>query len=180
MKNDIKPSKHRVDSYIFLDVDGVLNSSEDPGSKRKKLIGIGKSEMKNLADLAAWTDSKVVLVSSWCQMKGSRRWRSLMRKFRHRRIQVAGDIYEGRSAPDPNRRGRLVKEWLADHPSPNGDPAFVILDDEKFDYIDEGLALNLVQPDYNCGGLTREMGALALSILDYQKDRWLFRAFGIN
>jgi len=101
---------------IFLDVDGVLNSSKTV-ERWRGLIGIDASLARRFAGLQQSTGANVVLSSTW---RLSRTWRSTMRKN-----GVVGVI--DRTPDLPGRpRGEEIEAWLR-HPEVE---VYAILDDE--------------------------------------------------
>ena len=58
-----------MSKYIFLDIDGVLNSEEmlnhKPFPKCRGMMGIEKSKVKRLKQIVEATGAEIVLTSSW-------------------------------------------------------------------------------------------------------------------
>ena len=54
-----------MSKYIFLDIDGVLNSSRTRAKSPYDCPGIGKKHLDILKTIADKTDGKIVLISDW-------------------------------------------------------------------------------------------------------------------
>lgn len=123
---------------IFLDVDGVLNSSQDGNSIRLRT----DSHLELLEHIVRETGAKVVLSSSW-RIGPAKALNNL-----HKRLEEYGlEIMD--STPDLGSlcRGDEIRQWLKN----NGEyvEKFVILDDE--DNMAEFTETNLVQTDSKIG-----------------------------
>lgn len=144
--------------YIFLDVDGVLNSEEmckhKPFPKCRGLMGIEKSKVKRLKQIVEATDAKIVLTSSWkksfdafkrngykvIQIEESdlvNFWHDEVAELGYFGKYLSNKLYEqklrvydttSRYEGNPSRRGNGILAYLKDHPA----EAYVILDDENF------------------------------------------------
>lgn len=171
---------------IFLDVDGELTYET---YVNKITYNIDIEKVKLLKDLCDITNAKVVISSSWRPeaskgyvSRGYVRLREILEEFG---ICVLGDtpIIESRvvggipsilSLDEVEKveieygtgRGAEISKWLSD----NGDvEAFVILDDEDFDWQRYGLDKNWIQPTwYGDGGLKREHVEEAIKILNFK------------
>ncbi len=134
---------------IFLDVDGVLNSSKDKFSMSletdRHLI-----YLKRIVDA---TDAVVVLSSSWRKISSLRK--ALENRLRSYDIEI---IDSTKSLP--GTRGSEIKEWLSRNPDVE---SFVILDDDSD--MDEYKSTNLVKTEYD-EGLKKEHIEKAVSILN--------------
>jgi hypothetical protein len=103
---------------IFLDIDGVLNSTKTV-ERWRGLIGIDAALPRRFAVLQQSTGADVVLSSTW---RLSRTWKSTMRKN-----GVVGII--DRTPDLPGRsRGEEIEAWLAAHPEVE---VYAILDDDN-------------------------------------------------
>ena len=123
---------------IFLDVDGVLNSSQDGNSIRLRT----DSHLKLLQRIVRVTGAKIVLSSSW------RNGPAKVLNNLHKRLEEYGlEIMD--STPDLGSlcRGDEIRHWLKG----NGKlvEKFAILDDE--DNMAEFTESNLVQTDSRIG-----------------------------
>ena len=132
---------------IFLDVDGVLNSSNDKFSTELET----DSHLLLLKELVDKTNSKIVLTSSWRKIPKLRK--VVDTKLKNLNIEIIGE-----TKSLPGTRGSGIKEWLKDKEV----ESFVILDDDSD--MDELTSTNLVKTDYNIG-LQKEDIEKALKIL---------------
>lgn len=111
---------------IFLDVDGVLNSSHTQRRTMSGCIFVGSRQMKNLRHIVSVTDAEVVLTSDWRYERDDPRYNSdfleLEKELLKHGIRLYGFTPELPSA----HRGAEIDAWLKSH-SEVGD--FVILDD---------------------------------------------------
>lgn len=164
--------------YIFLDVDGVLNSEEmlkhKPYPKCHGLIGIEKSKVKLLKAIIDATGAKIVLTSSWktsfdafkrnrykvIQLEDSDLasfWPDEIAALGYFGKYLSNKLYEQKLRvfdtttkyeQDPNRRGDGILRFLVAHPA----ESYVILDDETFrDYNKKEIADHLVLTDFMVG-----------------------------
>lgn len=123
---------------IFLDVDGVLNSSRDRFSTEL----VSEYHFDFLKELVDATNAKIVLSSSWRIGFNAMRQpeQNLLAKLESRGL----DIYDFTPVMT-GTRGDEIREWLATNPV----DSFVILDDEAD--MEEFRETNLVQTDMNVG-----------------------------
>ena len=150
--------------YIFLDIDGVLNNSKTHDDRKAPIL-LDNRNMKNLQRIIQITDSKIVLVSSykdsWVKFTYSGQGiigRFLVTAFSEYGLSVfdkteTTELFAG--------RGEGVKKYIENHET----ESFVIIDDSKSDYIEKGLADNLIQPNKESGGLTKPLAKKAIEIL---------------
>ena len=144
--------------YIFLDVDGVLNNDRTKALSPGGYIGIASSLVKKLAKIVRATDAEIILSSTW---KNSDRddFKYLARKLMQSELYMSGKTQE------PNKalahRGLGIKEFLKEHEC----DAYVIIDDEVFDFREEGLLDHAVITDGR-EGLTDTDVAKAIGVLN--------------
>lgn len=175
-------------NYIFLDIDGVLNSEamchHNPHPTCHGLMGIENNKVKLLKQIVNETDAKIVLVSSWKKSFDA------FKRNGYKAIQIDGNWYTEELAPcgifgkylsnklakqklrvydtttryekDPSYRGDGILAYLKENPANN----YVILDDENFiDYQDRpAIQDHLVLTDWLVG-LTEKDIEKALIIL---------------
>ena len=111
--------KSKIDSVIFLDVDGVLNDMADDNIGEDWDYPSPK-HLEPLKEIVERTGASIVLTSSWRLIKGA-----------CKRLQEAMEPY-GLTWIDSTRelgpnRGAEIRDWLHRHPDLKH---FVILDDD--------------------------------------------------
>lgn len=137
---------------IFLDVDGVLNSSQDGNSIRLRT----DLNLKLLQRVVRETGAKIVLSSSW------RNGPAKVLNNLHKRLEEYGlEIME--STPDLGSlcRGDEIRQWL--NANEEHVEKFLILDDE--DNMAEFTEEDLVQTDSRIG-LQEEDSIKCIKILN--------------
>lgn len=102
---------------IFLDIDGVLNSSSKPESLDPEVIRL-------LREVVERHRAEIVISSTWRILPS---WLGVIRN----RIAQAGwenppIIDRTPTSPDFRNRGEEIQAWLNDHPT----ESFIILDDD--------------------------------------------------
>lgn len=131
---------------IFLDIDGVLNSSEYfERTKDNKLsrIELDIKCLKILKEVIDETKAYIVVTSSWRLLKGFENTKKYLKEFGIDIHDVTKSIY--------GNRGEEIREYLNNY---NIDK-FVILDDEIFPDFNE-LKNYLVKTSFYNGGLKEE------------------------
>lgn len=124
---------------IFLDIDGVLNSDEYfEKTTNLNIQGIESeidvTKIELLKKAIDETGAKVVLSSTWRYL---RKVQYLKELLSHYGISITD------STPFlENKRGLEIKQWLVNHPEVED---FVILDDEVFDFYNQGLLEKLIK-----------------------------------
>ena len=165
-----------MSKYIFLDIDGVLNSEEmlnhKPFPKCRGIMGIEKSKVKRLKQIVEATGAEIVLTSSWkksfdaFKRNGYRvdkydlndLWVEELEELGYFGKYLSNKLYDqklrvsdttSRYERNPNYRGNGILAYLKDHPA----EAYVILDDENFrDYQSRpAIQDHLVLTDYMTG-----------------------------
>lgn len=143
-----------MDKFIFLDIDGVLNTANYQtwrqlwGKDISDLHGhlFAPSPVRNLRRLIKWTNAKIVLSSSW-RMDGL----ETMRQMWNER-NMPGEIYDitpyvnAREYPI-GTRGVEIRKWLEEYGGENY--KFVIIDDIE-DFLDEQQT-NVIMANYRRG-----------------------------
>lgn len=143
-----------MDKFIFLDIDGVLNTANYQtwrqlwGKDISDLHGhlFAPSPVRNLRRLIKWTNAKIVLSSSW-RMDGL----ETMRQMWNER-NMPGEIYDitpyvnAREYPI-GTRGVEIRKWLEVYGGENY--KFVIIDDIE-DFLDEQQT-NVIMTNYRRG-----------------------------
>ena len=171
-----------MNKVIFLDVDGVLNSSRTLYED----ISLEDDLISNLKELVDKTGAKIILSSSWRLSTGA--VATLMDRLDKFGLSISGmtcdgvdldwlekyefdatkkyldtkfDYDENRQIKITHDRGAEIFKWLHDH----DDCAYVILDDEIEDikpYFNESV---IVKTSYKTG-LTKEEAKKAIQILN--------------
>ena len=157
-----------MEKYIFLDIDGVLNTANYQtwrqlwGKEISDLHGhlFSPPAVRNLQRLLKWTNAKIVLSSSW-RMDGLEAIRQMWKER-----DMPGEIYDvtpyvnARAYP-VGTRGVEIQKWLDEK---GGECyAFVIIDDID-DFLPEQKQ-NIIMTDFR-RGLTLIRALIALRILN--------------
>ena len=139
--------------YIFLDIDGVLNSS-----KNKNLIeGIVDSDkLELLKKLINKTNSKVIIISS----------RRLYKEDRDLVLKALDDIYDNVSFISYKLTSKYRKDEINDFLLKHSCLNYVILDDVDSNYSQDLLMVTHYVPVNGILGFTEEDYMKALKILE--------------
>lgn len=165
-----------MSNYIFLDVDGVLNSSAYFDELRDKdktgtCTELCEEHVKRLEKIYKECDAKIVLSSTWRYLFDAKEeLASCMYRYLVETLKEHG-MYIYAHTPDLNGdRPREINYWV--QKNCNEEDRFVILDDDfdLFDYSKYRLDKYLVHTRYFCykieeGGLQQEHVDKAISIL---------------
>ena len=146
---------------IFLDIDGVLNNGEDVCKTEKinGVVGVNKSNLKQLKKLVSLTDAKIVLTSTW---KADYKEQDDFGIYLKNKLESNGLSVFSCTEDKIYNRGKGIVDYLSHHFEITN---FVIIDDDMFDdYSSLGLLDCLVKTDY-CDGLTKEKVKQAVNIL---------------
>ena len=112
--------------YLFLDIDGVMNSAAD----RFSLELVSDRPFELLKEIIDETGAKIILSSSW-RMGYEHGTCDLLKQ----RL-VEYDLSIKDITPiNNNGRGEQIREWLMAHDYDENVDTFVILDDEDFDIL---------------------------------------------
>ena len=139
--------------YIFLDIDGVLNSS----TNKNMIEGIVDSDkLELLKKLINKTNSKVIIISS----------RRLYKEDRDLVLKALDDIYDDISFISYKLTSKYrkdeINDFLLEHPCLN----YVILDDVDSNYSQDSLMVKHYVPIDGILGFTEEDYVKALKILE--------------
>lgn len=115
---------------VFLDVDGVLNTRTTVERTPDFHTGIDDARVAVLAKaVRKYGNAEIVLSSDWKDMKEDEDdFRYLVSK-----LAKKGLTLDGKTTDHYNNRGEGIVKYLELHPEIE---EFVILDDNKFDFID--------------------------------------------
>ncbi len=113
---------------VFLDIDGVLNSSNTGESRPDGMAGIDYTRVAILKKAIFKNGGgDIVLTSDWKNMKPTdENYIYLVSKLADYKLEISGKI-DGVNS----ERGACVKKYLAEHPEIK---EYVILDDNKYDF----------------------------------------------
>lgn len=123
-------------NYIFFDVDGVLNGTDENGNWIDEEIQVEK--VNNLINLAKSTNSKLIMSSTWRTA-----WNDKGELVKTRKHNILLDellrnadcaLYSVTPIIEYNRN-KEIKQWLALHAK--ADDRFICLDDEYGYYVND-------------------------------------------
>lgn len=117
----------KAESYIFLDIDGVLNSKRTHSIQPYGCSGIGGAQLAVLKEIVDLTHGKIVLISDWRLSFLPDDHMPEMGKYIRNRLNKVGLQFELVSLNHryENRTMEIAK-WIRLHPT-NG---YIILDDD--------------------------------------------------
>ena len=155
---------------IFLDIDGVLNYSGCKARSPSGCIGIEHDKLQLLKQIVDATGAKIVLTSTW-----KTEWfptnhiedlsadaRYLIKQLSNVRLGILDKTIDTAWA----KRGEGILNYLKDCYC----EAYVILDDERFDFFELGLDKNFVKTNFFNGGLNTVSVERAIKILGGKLD----------
>lgn len=144
--------------YIFLDIDGVLNNDRTEARSPQGYIGISPGLVKRLAKIVKATDAQIILSSTW-KTADDIDFKYLTRKLMQSNLYLSGKTKE----PEGRLyiRGYGIKKFLETHECDE----YVILDDEVFDFREEGILDHAVITDWR-EGLTKDDVDKAICVLN--------------
>lgn len=156
-------------NLIFLDIDGVLNCSTTNEKIDGAYRGMGDDQLKLLFSIVSKTNSKLVLISSWKE-----HWHKKpelkckqdeLANYLDKRLNEFNMHVSWKISNEFIDRGKAIKQFLCFFKEKGYSINFVILDDEFFDYKQEGLTTNLIHTNFNKGGLTISLANRAIDKL---------------
>lgn len=127
--------------YIFFDVDGVLNGTDENGEFVE--TEIHEDKVDTLISLAKATNAKLIMTSSWrtaWNEDGRLCKNSECNLKLHKLLKDAGCPLYSVTPILSYKRGLEIKQWLTEHAKE--DFSFVCLDDEKSYYINDSFFKN--------------------------------------
>lgn len=149
---------------IFLDIDGVLNSSLYDRQRVDENENIDKTRLALIKELVYATGAKIVLSSSWRihWKKNPDECDDIGRKLISDFASAGLEIYDKTPKVGYLERSEEIRLWLKDNPDVK---SFVIFDDNGYGWGD--LSNNFVQTNYRIGrGLEEKHIQKALEILE--------------
>ena len=112
--------------YLFLDIDGVMNSAAD----RFSIKLINNAPFERLKKIIDATGAKIILSSSWRHGYEHGTCDLLKQRLAEYDLSI-----EDITPINNNRRGQQIREWLMIHDYDENVDTFAILDDEDFDIL---------------------------------------------
>lgn len=170
-----------MDKIIFLDVDGVLNSSETKEEYEPYIPGLDAENLAVLRRIVERTGAVLVLTSTW-KFGWERENKAAQSDSGHyldRRLNDFGLRISDKTADDGVCRGKGIREWLRKNRSSDSGTKWIVLDDQEFpDFAEEGILPHFIKTDYFDGGLGRRHVGKALRLLGEGILERLFRFCG--
>jgi len=148
---------------IFLDIDGVLNSSVYDRQRTPKDGNIDKTRLVLVRELIEKTGAKIVLSSSWREhwKKNPDECDDIGKELISEFASEGLEIYDKTPKVGYLERSEEIRMWLKENPDVEG---FVIFDDNSYGWGE--LSDNFVQTNYRIGrGLEQEHIEKALELL---------------
>lgn len=151
---------------IFLDVDGVLNCV-DTTNLCGGYVGIENAKVNLLRRIVEETGAEIVLTSTWkdgWSKTDKDKKQDVFGWFLDRELERESLSILDKTEDDGIHRGEGIRDWM------NGRDieSFVILDDHRYDYLEQGLSGCHVKTEFydENGGLREEHVALAVKMLE--------------
>ncbi len=123
--------------YIFLDIDGVLNTYNEHPSNKRRIHSANLIMLKKLIDQ---TQAKIILISNWKFVPTALKECKLALKSCHLHL-------DGMTKDDMVHRGQGIIDYLHSHKVQH----YVILDDDDFSDYNNELSKHLVLVDARYG-----------------------------
>jgi hypothetical protein len=167
--------------FIFLDIDGVLNSTTDflevkyyghPNNSNGEVIAPGKLAL--LEEIIKQTDAKIVLSSTWREIFSIK---EIHEMFAARGFTLPINVFAGKTdssgfSLDGTRelygRSTRIQEWM-DYKGRNIVDAYVIIDDMEERYLEDLHKGHIVTTDFH-DGLNFYAAEKAINILGRNKE----------
>lgn len=153
---------------IFTDIDGVYNYAQCNAKSPSGCLGIEDDNLELLKQIVDRTGAKIILTSTWKTEWEktdyiedlSKDGQYLVKKFRAHGL----NILDKTTDPTWAQRGKGIIDFIYNFPAEI--EAFVILDDESFDFSETGLLDKQVKTKFFDTGLTKEDVEKAVNILN--------------
>lgn|GEM_PF-73927 len=140
---------------VFLDVDGVLNCQSTkehiPGTKIRGIDFQKVQILKRITEL--YPDTVIILISTWKDTWQPGGGQYADARYLEDTLKKAGLRIEAKTQDDWIDRGAGIRRYLEAHPEIE---SFVILDDEVFDYEEQGLMPHVIRTSWQYIGGLRE------------------------
>lgn len=142
---------------IFLDIDGVLNSSSTK-DRCGVYVGIEDKKVELLKQLVDTTKAKLVLISTWRYTWFKEDYlkpeQDELANYLDDKLGKYGLTIIDKTDDEAIGRGQGILEYLEHLNNQNIKvDNYVVIDDEMFDYKETKLTKNLIQTSYDKGGL---------------------------
>lgn len=125
----------RTNKYLFLDIDGVMNSVEDNDLE----ADICERNILLLKQIVDKTNCTIIITSAWRKMR--QKYNAVLRKLYSYGIKVYGET----PSISAGSRGDEIKKWLSMfNTEPIEKLTFAVLDDEEVPDMEN----HLVKTDY--------------------------------
>ena len=154
---------------IFLDIDGVLNcrsTTEYCGL----WVGLDGDKLQRLRRIVEATQAEIVLTSTWKDdwYKNEKDKQDQLANYLDEKLRTVGLQILDKTEDRWFDRGAGILRWMEERSV----EAFVILDDEPFDYVELGLMDRLIQTVESAddGGLQEEHVQRAIEILNRKQE----------
>jgi hypothetical protein len=144
---------------IFLDVDGVLNNSNTKEHSPEGFIGIDEEALNRLKNIVDKTEAIIILTSTWKLKPDSDDYLYLRSRLYSVGLKIKGRTYDKKGS---YYRGKGINSYLSN----NKVEEFVILDDEMYDFREEGLESHWAYCNFYNGGLDDKAMNLAIEVLN--------------
>lgn len=158
---------------IFLDVDGVLNclSTKD---RILSSYGIEDKKVLLLKKIVDETKAKIVLVSTWKQFwykkKENKIHQDVFANYLDKKLKKQGLHISAKTTDQFLNRGDGISLFLKNLKKiSKKEHDFIILDDEVFDYEENGFLPNLIHTSVS-DGLTEEKAEQAILLLNKKAE----------
>lgn len=162
-------------NYIFLDIDGVLNSEKFLLEHKQKILLIDSENVKLLAELVRKTNSQIILSSSWRMFLND----DLSAKGSHGQILIdslsdfdlclSGKTSEAyvEDSEEMWERPEEIQKYIRDHLDASDN--FIILDDEDCG-LKKKFKDHFIQTNFFLNGLTKGHVDKGIEILNKKGD----------
>lgn len=138
-----------MNNYIFLDIDGVLNSKHTKAKGPYGNPGIGKKHLEILKTIVDKTDGEIVLISDWRLSFLPNDHMSDMANYISKKLESVGlSMTIVSENPCYENRSDEISEWMLNNPTKK----FIILDDSFCSgYEADTMQPHWIQTDFRKG-----------------------------